>query len=508
MKRIMSIYESVRISIRIAFLGFVLIAFGFLIQNESVNIFYTFRNTFILMLAEGSLKLGQTIIVNLPLIFMLNIVCKRTNSAFPVCLALVGYFSFLISTSLFSPTNLGSTAYSTGLGINSVINTTINDTRYPLELGLITSFIVGYIVRFCFIRSRHRSTLSVLGFLHKDTAGLIYTIVLCTLAGIGVSYVWPIIYTNIQRVINYIAVDIYDPIRIGTYGVADRMLSMFSLGNIIRQPFWYTSLGGSLQTLSGNSIIGDVNIWQYTKEIITNYEGAGRFITTYYVINIFVVPSFIIGSFLCINEKGQRSKLLLPTLGLILLSVVCGNPLPYELFSLFTAPLLLVLYLIIIFVVFFALSHFGIYLGSNITSGSTVTAMPGSLPDFIINLRDFNYSNTLLKIVIIGLIAGIVCLLLTIIYYRFLAYDLTKSGATDDFSLNIISALGGKENIVRCGASLLRICIHLKDLEQVNIEEIQDLHIKRVSETNYGIDIECGTSAYIICNKINKLIKL
>ena len=90
--------------------------------------------------------------------------------------------------------------------------------------------------------------------------------------------------------------------------------------------------------------------------------------------------------------------------------------------------------------------------------------MPGSLPDFIINLRDFNYSNTLLKIVITGLIAGIVCLLLTIIYYRFLAYDLTKSGATDDFSLNIISALGGKENIVRCGASLLRICIHLKDL--------------------------------------------
>ena len=56
MKRIMNVYESVRVAIRISFLGFVLIAFGFLIQNESVNIFYTFRNVFILMLAEGCLQ--------------------------------------------------------------------------------------------------------------------------------------------------------------------------------------------------------------------------------------------------------------------------------------------------------------------------------------------------------------------------------------------------------------------------------------------------------------------
>lgn len=207
MKRIMNVYESVRVAIRISFLGFVLIAFGFLIQNESVNIFYTFRNVFILMLAEGCLQLGRAIIINLPLIFMLNIVCKRANSAYPVCLGIVGYFAFLISTSLFAPTTLGSTAYSTGLGINSIFNMTGNSVRYPLELGLITSFLVGYIVRFCFIRSRHRSTLSILGFLNKDTAGLIYTIVLCTLCGIGASYVWPIAYTYIQKLITYIAAD-------------------------------------------------------------------------------------------------------------------------------------------------------------------------------------------------------------------------------------------------------------------------------------------------------------
>ena len=508
MKRIMNVYESVRVAIRISFLGFVLIAFGFLIQNESVNIFYTFRNVFILMLAEGCLQLGRAIIINLPLIFMLNIVCKRANSAYPVCLGIVGYFAFLISTSLFAPTTLGSTAYSTGLGINSIFNMTGNSVRYPLELGLITSFLVGYIVRFCFIRSRHRSTLSILGFLNKDTAGLIYTIVLCTLCVIGASYVWPIAYTYIQKLITYIAADIHDPIRIGLYGVMDRTLSMFSLGNIIRQPFWYTSLGGSLQTISGTSIIGDVNIWAYAKEIVVNYEGAGRFVTPYYVINIFMIPFSILGTFLSINEKGARKKLLFGLAGTAFISIVCGNPLPFELLTLFTAPLLLVLYLIVVFVIFYALSYFGIYLGSNIVSNSTVTAMPGNLPDLIINLRDINHSETLFKIVLAGLIAGIVCLIVTMIYYRFLAYDLTKSGATEEFALDIISAVGGRDNIEMCGAGMYRICIHLKDLEQVNIEEIQDLRIKRVSETNYGIDIECGTSAYIISRKINKLIQL
>ncbi|MBQ6149209.1 MAG: hypothetical protein IJI83_06670, partial [Oscillospiraceae bacterium] len=94
----MSLYESCKTPIRVAFFGFILIAFGFLIQNESVNVFYTFRSNIILFVAELFLKIGEYVIMNLPIIFMLNIVCKKANNASPVVMALVGYFTFAVTT--------------------------------------------------------------------------------------------------------------------------------------------------------------------------------------------------------------------------------------------------------------------------------------------------------------------------------------------------------------------------------------------------------------------------
>ena len=116
----MSLYESCKTPIRVTFFGFLLIAFGFLIQNESVNVFYTFRSSIILFVAELCLRIGEIIIMNLPIIFMLNIVCKKANNASPVVMALVGYFTFLVTTMMFAPQNLPQQAYATGYGINSV----------------------------------------------------------------------------------------------------------------------------------------------------------------------------------------------------------------------------------------------------------------------------------------------------------------------------------------------------------------------------------------------------
>ncbi|MBQ2585020.1 MAG: hypothetical protein II568_07570, partial [Erysipelotrichaceae bacterium] len=79
MKKMMNLYESCKTPIRVAYFGFILVAIGFLIQNESVNVFYTFRSNIILFIAELFLKIGEFTIMNLPLIFMLNIVCKKAN---------------------------------------------------------------------------------------------------------------------------------------------------------------------------------------------------------------------------------------------------------------------------------------------------------------------------------------------------------------------------------------------------------------------------------------------
>ncbi|MBQ2509945.1 MAG: hypothetical protein II529_03870, partial [Erysipelotrichaceae bacterium] len=169
MKKIMNLYESCKTPVRVAYLGFVLIAFGFLIKNESVNVFYTFRSGIVLFIAELFLRIGELIIMNLPLVFMLNIVCKKANSASPVVMALVGYFTFVVTTMLFSTQTLNAQAYSTGFGINSVFNSP-SGSRLPLETGMVGSFLVAYATRAAFIFSRHRGDYSLSNFFARDTS--------------------------------------------------------------------------------------------------------------------------------------------------------------------------------------------------------------------------------------------------------------------------------------------------------------------------------------------------
>lgn len=501
MKRIMKIYDSCSIAIRIAFFAFLMVGFGFLIQNESVNIFYTFKNSIILFLAEGSLKLGTTIIINLPMIFMLNIVCKRANSAYPVCLALVGYFSYMIVTMLFSSNTLANTAYATTVGINSTLNINTG-TKYPLETGLIGSFIVAYITRISYIRSRHRTSYSILGFLKKDSAGIIYNIVFCSLAGIGMAYAWPFVFNYLQNIVTYISKDLSDPLRMAVYGIMDRVLSMFSLNRVIRQPLWYTALGGSIQTTSGLTIAGDVNIWNYIKTSNATYIGAGRFITGFYIINFFLVPAIYLGTVLSMSDKQERKAFILPLIGGILLSIVCGNPLPLELTLLFTSPLLLILYLGVVGSCYYYLSLKQIYLGSSVATGDIASALPGNFPDFIINLRNVNYHNQMTQILLVGAVAFAIMFVITWIYHHFLSYDIARTGKARGLAKKIIEAVGGEDNIASVGSGLFKVCVHLVDLERVDVEKIQEININKITETKDGIDIECGASAYIIANRI------
>ena len=507
MKRIMSIYESCKMPIRICFFGFILIAFGFLIQNESVNIFYTFTSKYLLMFAQGCLMLGNTIIINLPLIFMVYIVCKKANSGVPIALALIGYFAYLVTTTLFSSQALSPYAYASGVGINAIIDMS-GVTKYPLETGMIGAFIVAYITRYSFIRSRHRTSHSLLGFLNRDSAAIIYNICFCTFAGMIVSYVFPYLYSYLSTLITYISRDLSDPLRMGLYGALDRALSILGLGNYIRYPFWYTAMGGSYQTLSGQSIVGGVNIWNYTKDIMTTYSGAGRFITPYYVINMFIAPALYMGILFSMTDKQERSHFMFFFILAAIGSFVVGNPLPLELMMLFTAPFLLLCYLGIVAVVFAYLSSAGIYLGSSIGSNlNTITAMPGTFPDFIINLRSVIHFDALLQIFLVGLAAALITYIVAYVYYRFLAFNLINSGKDQAIVNATVEAMGGYDNIENVGSGFNRVNFALRNNELVSVDRLQSLGVNRITETRTGISIDFGSSSCIISRMVKAVLK-
>ena len=508
MKKIMNIYESCKTPIRVAYFGFVLIAFGFLIQNQSVNIFYTFRSGFILFAAELAMKIGEFTIMNLPIIFMLNIVCKKANNAAPVVMSLVGYFTFVATTMLLSPQNLPATAYATGYGINSMFNTSGTSARLAIETGMIGALCVGFATRAAFIFSRHRDNYSLTNLMSRDMAGIVYNFIFCFLLGVFVSYTFPLFYGYTQKAIAFIAEDISDPMRIGLYSVLDRVLSIMGLGNIIRYPFWFTSTGGSfVNAATGQSVLGDVNIWSYVKDTNAAYAGAGRFITPYYVINMFMIPAIYLGTSLSVSDKRDKGYLWIMFVVAILLSFIAGNPLPLELMMLFTSPALLLLYLFGVGIVSSLLVNFGAYLGFTTNTANTVVAMPGSFPDFIINVRNSSLLPSIRIILIVGAGAFVAYLLITLIYYRVLAFDFVKTGKGDELVDDIISAVGGKDNISLAGAGLFKLNVHLNDPELISIDKINELNAGRVSETKDGVSFEIGTSAYAIARRINRLIR-
>lgn len=502
MKRWTLLYENCKLPIRIAFFGFILIALGSFILNDSVNVFYTFTNPILLQAANLLLYIGQTIITILPLFFLTNLVAKKANSGVPMVMAIAGYIAFVVVTMIFGNSSFSSTAYVSNIGISY---TGTNGTQYPLNTGLIGAFLVAFTTRYSYIRSRNPSSYSLFGFMNRDTVAIIYNIFLCIILGFIVVFLYPICYAMLQDLISYIARDLADPIRIGVYGAADRIMSMLGVGDMIREPFWYGSQGGSYMTLSGQTILGDVNIWNFMQEASASYVGCGRFITPYYVINIFIVPAIYLGMFFSMTDKRDKKRSIAILICLSTISIIFGNPLPLELLLLFTSPLLLALYLLVVMIVFGLLSFLGVFLGFSY-SGSTAVAMPGAFPDYIIQLRNPLLFDSIITILIVGVVAFIICFILTKLYYGHLAYNLLNTNKTSNLIKNIDAAIGGLDNITSATSGIFKLNLYLKDLEAVSFNELLKLGANRITETREGLSIEFGSSSTVIAKAITKEI--
>ena len=510
MKKWNILYENCQLPIRIACVGFVLMAFGFLIQNDSVNIFYTFSNTYLLIIAELSLKAGETIIKLLPLFFLSNLCAKKANSGVPIAIGLIGYLVFHCVTMIFSTGTFPAQCFTTMLGISydaTSLPTLSTGIRYPLDTGLIGAFIVGLATRYSYIRSRNRSSYSLFGLINKDTVAAIYNIMICGILGFAVTCIYPALYAFLSAAITRIAANLNDPGNMAMYGILDRVLSMLCLPNLIRTPFWFGSQGGTYQSIAGQNIVGDVNIWSYITEAAGTYAGCGRFITPYYAINIFILPAIYLGLLFSITDRTERNRKILFLLAAIAVTAAAGNPLPLEYLLLFTSPLLLLIYLLVVAAVFAVMTMRGVYLGFSFSGADTRVALPGSFPDYIINIRNPQLYDTVVSIFVIGMIAAVVMFVATILYYRYMSYDLAKSGKTDSFVESLFSAIGGKENVVNATSSLFRLNLRLKDLEAVNFDKISEIGARRLTETREGISLDLGSSSTYLSLAVNRKLK-
>ena len=76
-----SLYEILRFPLGVLFAGICMLGIGNLIVNPALSSFYSVTNVYVLASGEALMKIGNFLIVNFPLMFLLRIVSRKAGSS-------------------------------------------------------------------------------------------------------------------------------------------------------------------------------------------------------------------------------------------------------------------------------------------------------------------------------------------------------------------------------------------------------------------------------------------
>lgn len=510
MRSYRSLYEMLLFPISVLYFATFLLGIGNIITNETFSYFINIDNDFVRLAAECMIRIGTFLIAQFPLLFLFRLTARKAGSATTILSAFSGYVAYLVITMYFSNQDLPASAYSSILGLSMTTAgsaTVRSGVHYPLQTGIVATAIVAVITLTSHNHSRTRSEYSFFSFISRDTWCVIRTVVLSSIAAVFVTLLWPYVVRSIVTAINYIAGDTTNPVHLMLYGALERILMTLNLGTMIRSPFWYGANGGTWISIAGANIAGDVNIWTAQLEASSLSGMSGRFITPYYVINIFAVPGMLLAFQTLQTDSMERRRLRMFYILIAVISILSGCLLPLEITLLLLCPLLFLFHIGYMGLLYGVFQAMRIYLGYNYHGTSTLTAMPGTLLEYLSYLPNPSMHNTLIRILIVGVISFAVYFLMTRLYFKRLALDLFHTGYKDEVVRGTIDAIGGIENIKMIHSGTERLIISLYDSDLLNVEKLRSLGAVRVTETKAGYAIGYGARSTMIRLGIDEYLK-
>ena len=179
-------------------------------------------------------------------------------------------------------------------------------------------------------------------------------------------------------------------------------------------------------------------------------------------------------------------------------SLLSGTLLPLELMLLLLCPLLYVFHLAYTGVLYALLHGMHIYLGFRSSEALTLTAMPGTLPEFLTYMEYPTLNHTLVQIAVIGVISMVIYFVVTRVYFKYLAVDLFNTGSKDRIVKETIRAFGGIENVKMIQSSVSVLTVSVYDPNLVRPERLRKLGSYRLYETRAGYNICFGAASTMI----------
>ncbi|NLC97074.1 MAG: hypothetical protein GX675_05855 [Erysipelotrichaceae bacterium] len=504
-----SFLEICQFPLKIIFLGVTIYGIGNTLISPTFSSLFVIKRDEIILLAELLNRLGSLIIINAPLIFLLRTVYRRVNGATTVMSGFIGYITYLVVTMLFASKNLPSSAFSAILGISfsSTSLSNLSGINYPLQTGIAGAIIVTFTTRISYRQSRNKTQYGFFSFIDKDIHAVIINVLYCSIAGGLVAFLYLPFYESLNKTIELIASDITNPMNLFTYGVVERVLSTLHMSTLIRKPFWFQATGGTWANLVGESIAGDVNIWAVSLASNQLQYSAGTFITPYYVLNIFAIPSMLWGIYSIYTDKYEKRRVRLFFVLATLVSIFSGTMFPLEILLLLLSPLLYLFHTLYTGSLFAVFEVLDISLGFNYTGTNTVVASPGTILEFITYMKNPNLANTLRMIAIVGFVSALIYFFFTRFYFRHLAVDLFNTGTTKRLVKGTTEAIGGTSNIKMINTSVNILVIQVFDPTLIDAGKLLELGATKVTDTKAGLSIQFGAASTIVGRELNKSLR-
>ena len=458
---------------------------------------------------------GAVVFDNLGLLFAISIALGLAKSEKGVAAlsAVVGYFMMYasLSSSIIHLRGLEELEKIPGL-ITSLLG-----FEHTMNLGVFGGIIIGCLVAWLHNRYYKIELPDALSFFAGTHFVPIVSAVAGVVSGLILSFIWPYFAAGIANLGQIIA----NTGHLGTflYGYIYRALIPFGLHHIFYLPFWQTAVGGTA-VVDGTTVVGAQNIiFAQLKAGEAISPDAARFFAFQFPEMIFALPAAAYAMYRAArSDKKTMVKGLLFSASLT--SIVTGITEPIEFTILFASPLLYFGVHCVLFALSTVLVHIaGVGVGLTFSGGLIDFILYGVLPG--------NARTHWIPVVIIGIIYAIVYFFL--FHWIIKKFDLDTPGRKADTSLHtkeefrnknalnglsetdqrayqIVSGLGGTDNLVDVDNCATRLRVTVKNGDEVNKEALQATGAAGVVVRGNSVQVIYGTTVSTIKTQVTEFI--
>ncbi|AIQ73238.1 MULTISPECIES: glucose-specific PTS transporter subunit IIBC [Paenibacillus] len=459
------------------------------------------ENHVVQAVANVLMNSGQIVFDNLALLFAVGVAIGLAGGEGVAGLAaIIGFLVMNITMGTVIGVNdyvlsQGDFSYASVLGIPT------------LQTGVFGGILVGILASAMYKRFFKIELPSYLGFFAGKRFVPIMTAVTALILGLLLTIVWP----PIQHGLNYVSqsmIDTNKTLAAFIFGTIERSLIPFGLHHIFYSPFWYEF--GTYVDKAGELVRGDQRIFMQQLRDGVDFT-AGTFTTGKYPFMMFGLPAAALAIY---HEAKPQNKKIVGSLMIsaALTSFLTGITEPLEFSFLFVAPLLFAVHAVFAGLSFMTMHILDVKIGMTFSGGFIDFVLFGIIPN-----------RTAWWLVIpVGLA-------LALIYYFGFRFVIRKfnlmtpgreedtneeeevntesvSRAGDDLPRNILSALGGKENITHLDACITRLRVEVKDKAGVDKNRLKKLGASGVLEVGNNVQAIFGTRSDTIKSQIQDVI--